>query len=129
MVFNPADLDGLHFVLPCDPAQEWPEPVAECRSDERATFLGAENAMEIGADIGHAGHSAVPSGLMQSGILPGIEMPGYSHEVPPGRIRATSSIVVHDCDVHPKSAEWRVENDPGARLSQPQRSRLIRRPR
>ena len=47
VIFNPADFDGLHFVLPGDAAEKWPEPLAKFWSDERTAFLGAENAMEI----------------------------------------------------------------------------------
>ena len=47
MVFHAADLNGLHFVLPGDAAEERPEPFAQFRRDERTAFLGAENTMKI----------------------------------------------------------------------------------
>src|ERR1035438_281159 len=77
VIFHAADFDGLHFILPGDAAEKRPEPVAQFRLDERAAFLGAEDAMEIGADVGHGNHSAVPAGLWQHRILPGVETPGY----------------------------------------------------
>jgi hypothetical protein len=57
---------ALHLVLPGDAAKERPEPFAQCRGDELPPFLGAENTMEMGTDVGHGIHSAVPAGLMQS---------------------------------------------------------------
>lgn len=64
VVLHPTDFDGLHFVLPGDAAQKRPEPVAQFRSDEPPSFLGAENAMKIGTDVGLGTHSAVPAGLV-----------------------------------------------------------------
>jgi hypothetical protein len=73
VVLHPTDFDGLHFVLPGDAAQKRPEPVAQFRSDELPSFLGAENTMKIGADGGHGIHSAVPSELMQFRIFPALK--------------------------------------------------------
>lgn len=73
VVLHTADFDGLHFVLACDAAQKWPQPVAQFRRDERATFLGAEDAMKIGTDVGYGIHSAVPSELMQSQFFPALK--------------------------------------------------------
>jgi hypothetical protein len=33
--------------------------------------------MEIGTDVGHGNHSAVPAGLWQFQTVPGVETPGY----------------------------------------------------
>ena len=73
MVFHAADFDGLHFILPGDAAEERPEPFAQFRCNEPLSFLGAEDAMKIGTDVGHASHSAVPSELLQFRIFPGVE--------------------------------------------------------
>src|SRR5437867_12122604 len=85
VVFHAADFDGLHLVLPCDATQERPESFAQCRGDEAAALFSAECAMEIGTDVGHADHSAVPSGPVQCGKHPGVETPGYSQDVPSGQ--------------------------------------------
>ena len=42
VVSHASNLDGLHFILPGNAAEERPEPVAQIRRDEGATFLGAE---------------------------------------------------------------------------------------
>src|SRR6266516_3393765 len=68
MVWHTADFNGLHSILPGDAAQKWPEPVAQRRRDCGLACFRAEHAMEIGAHVRHAVHSAVPSGLMQYGI-------------------------------------------------------------
>src|SRR6266536_2595054 len=73
VVFHAADFDGLHLVLPCDATQERPQSFAQCRRDQAATLFGAENVMEIGTNVRHANHSAVPSGLVQCGKHPGVE--------------------------------------------------------
>ena len=65
MICHAADFDGLHLVLSRDAAEKRPESVSEQWGDEGMTFLGAEDAMMVGADIGHAEYSAVPSGLGQ----------------------------------------------------------------
>ncbi|MFZ0829048.1 MAG: hypothetical protein WAO02_16665 [Verrucomicrobiia bacterium] len=70
---NPADFDGLHLVLPGDATQERPEPMTQCRGDERPSLLGAENTMKIGTDVGHGIHSAVPAELMQFLIFPALK--------------------------------------------------------
>jgi len=54
VVFDSADFNGLHFVAAHDTAQEWPEPFGKRRRDEPATLLGAEDAMVVGTDVGHA---------------------------------------------------------------------------
>jgi len=51
VVFDATNSDGLHFVLPRDTAQEGPEPFPELRRDLRTALFGAENTMEIGADV------------------------------------------------------------------------------
>ena len=66
MIFHAADFDGLQLVLPRNAAKERPEPITQFRRDETAAFLGAKDAMEIGTDVRHANHSAVPAGLWQS---------------------------------------------------------------
>jgi hypothetical protein len=73
VVFHAADFDGLHFVLPGDAAKKRPEPVTQFRRDEPPPFFGAENTMNIGTDVGHGIHSAVPSELMQFRIFPALK--------------------------------------------------------
>src|SRR5437773_896318 len=68
MVGRAADFNGLHSILSGDAAYKWPKPVPERRRDCRLAFFRAEHAMEIGAHVRHAAHSAVPSGLVQYGI-------------------------------------------------------------
>ena len=62
MVFRTADFDGIHFVDAGDAAQEWPEAFAEFGSDLGAAIFRAEDAVEIGADVGHAGEFSRPFG-------------------------------------------------------------------
>jgi len=73
VIFHTADFDGLHLVVARNPTEKGPEPVAQFRRDYGATFFGAEDAMVIGADVGHAVYSAVPSGLAQCGIGPALK--------------------------------------------------------
>src|SRR4030095_15070005 len=94
VIFNAADFDGFHFVLPRDAAQERPEPFAQRWREEGAAVFGTENAMEIRTDVGHAAHSAVPSGVVQSRTVPGVKTPGYSHDVPFGtKLRSFFSLL------------------------------------
>ena len=79
MVFNAADFQSAHFILPRDAAEKWPESFAQLRSDKRASFFGAEHAMVIRTHVGHGGISAVSSGLVTLQIKPGIEPPGYQY--------------------------------------------------
>jgi hypothetical protein len=79
VVFDPTDFNRLHFVLSRNPAEKWPKPFAQRRSYEGSPIFRAEDAMVVGADVGHTGYSAVPSGLVQFQILPGVETPGYFH--------------------------------------------------
>ncbi len=65
MVFNAANFNCFHFVLPGNPAQKRPKPLPERGADQRSALFGAEHAMVIGAHVGHACYSAVPSGLAQ----------------------------------------------------------------
>jgi hypothetical protein len=79
VVGHPSNFEGLHLVLASDPAQEGPESIAQLRRDEGTTLFGAEDAVEIRADVGHAGDSAVPSGLARSlATPPNVETLGYS---------------------------------------------------
>ena len=87
MVLHATDLDRLHFVLPGNAAHEWPEPLAQFWCDEPVPFFGAENAVEIGTNIGHGIHSAVPAGLILRHDFPGVETPGYCRNVPLGHWR------------------------------------------
>ena len=68
MVLDAANFNGLHFMLAGDAAKEGPKSFAQGRGDHGTAFLGAEHAMIIGGDVGHAGYSAVPSGLGQGRI-------------------------------------------------------------
>ena len=44
----------MAFILFCRAAaEEWPEAFAQFRRDEAAVFLGAEDTMKIGTDVGH----------------------------------------------------------------------------
>ena len=63
MVWHAADLNSRHLILSRNAAQEWPEPVAQLRRDERSAFFGAEDTMVVRTDVGHVEYSAVPSGL------------------------------------------------------------------
>ena len=85
MIFHAANLNGLHLVLPGNATEKRPEAVAQFRRNERAAFLGAEDAVEIGTDVGHGGDSAVPAGLWQCQTVPGVETPGYCRIVPLGQ--------------------------------------------
>ena len=85
VVRHAADFNGFHAVLTGNSAEERPEPFAESGRDELGPLFGAENTMKIGADAGHARYSAVPSGLVQCRIYPGVETPGYGRIVPPGQ--------------------------------------------
>src|SRR6516225_5823690 len=69
MILYTANFEGLHFVLPGNTSEKWPEPFAQFRFDRGMPFFGAEDTMEIGADVGHKIHSAVPAELMQCRIL------------------------------------------------------------
>src|SRR5436190_8339332 len=51
MIFHAANFDGLHFVLTSDPAEKRPEPLTQIWSNERTSFLRAEDAMKIGTDV------------------------------------------------------------------------------
>src|SRR6267378_4266588 len=62
MIFDTANFDGFHLILPRNAAQKWPEPFAQGWCDRGATVFAAENAMEIRTDVGHPADSAVPSG-------------------------------------------------------------------
>ena len=86
MVRHATDLNSLHLILPRDAAQERPESIAQLRRDERPALFGAKDAMVVGADVGHASHSAVPSGLWQLRTpVPNVETLGYYRDVPPGQ--------------------------------------------
>jgi hypothetical protein len=50
--------------------------------------------MEIGTDVGHGKHSAVPPGLWQWQTVPGVKTPGYCHHV--ARRRSGKNWVVFD---------------------------------
>ena len=54
VVRHAPNLDGIHSVLPGDAAQEGPESLAQFRCDKRPALLGAENTMEIRANVRHA---------------------------------------------------------------------------
>src|SRR2546421_10923009 len=78
VVSHAPDLDRLHLILPGDAAHEGPEPFTQFGRDDRLALFGAEDAMDMGADVRHAAHSAVPSGLMQFQIsVPNVETLGY----------------------------------------------------
>src|SRR5438128_196315 len=78
VVSHAPDLDRLHLILPGDAAHEGPKPFAQFGRDHRPALFGAEDAMDLGADVRHATHSAVPSGLMQFQIsVPNVETLGY----------------------------------------------------
>src|SRR6266576_4774095 len=54
--------------------------------ERQSRLFGAKNAMMGRADVGHAGHSAVPSGLWQHRTqVPNVETLGYCQDVPPGQ--------------------------------------------
>src|SRR5438876_2979674 len=54
VVRHAPNLDGIHSVLPGDAAQEGPESLAQFRCGKRPALLGAENTMEIRANVRHA---------------------------------------------------------------------------
>ncbi len=54
VVLNAANFDCLRTVLSGDSPHEWPESFAKRRRNERAAFFGAEDAVVIRANIGHA---------------------------------------------------------------------------
>src|SRR5262245_18137594 len=53
VVLDASDFQRPHFVLTRNAAQEGPEPLAQRGRNQRAAFFGADNAVEIGADVGH----------------------------------------------------------------------------
>ena len=59
MIFDAADDQGLHAVLPRDPAQERPKAGLKVRRDRGPPPLGAERAMVEAAGEGMA-HRDVP---------------------------------------------------------------------
>ncbi len=86
MIRHSTDFDGLHLVVTRNATEERPKPFSERGHDDRASFLGAKNAMIIGTHIRHRiMQSAVPSGLIQPVRFPGVKTPGYFHDVPSGR--------------------------------------------
>lgn len=95
VIGHTTDLNGLRLVLACDAAQEWPEPVTQLRRDEGPAVFGAEHAMVVGADVGHAKNSAVPSGLWQHRTrFPNVETLGYFQNVPPGQHEQVSALML-----------------------------------
>ena len=53
MVIDTADFNGFHSVLAGNAAEKRPKPFAQRGCDLRAAFFRAEDAMKIGADVGH----------------------------------------------------------------------------
>src|SRR2546429_1909546 len=66
VIFDSANLDRHHFILPRNAAQERPKAFLQGRCNHGTPLFGTKNTMVVGADIGHMQDSAVPSGLMQS---------------------------------------------------------------
>ena len=64
VVGHAADFQRGHFILTRDAAEKGPKAFAKFRRDEWSSFFGAEHAMKIGTDVGHAKISAAPMGLV-----------------------------------------------------------------
>jgi hypothetical protein len=73
MVFHAADFNGFHLVLARNAAQKRPESLGECRSDEGTTFFGAEDAMMVGTDVGHAAIQPSLRDLRNTELIPALK--------------------------------------------------------
>ena len=62
MIFNTTDFNRLHFVLPRNAAEKWPESFPQLRRDDALTLFRAEYAMKIGTDVGHVRPFSRPFG-------------------------------------------------------------------
>ncbi len=51
VVGHSAHLDGLHLVLPGNPTQKRPEPLAQVRCNLRSTVLSAQYTMPVRANV------------------------------------------------------------------------------
>ena len=92
MVLDTTNFDGGHFVFPCDTAQIRPEPLLKSRRDYWPAVFGAKDTVMVGADIGHAHDSAVPSGLRQlRNRVPNLKRLGYCQFLPSGEEKAAHS--------------------------------------
>lgn len=93
MVGHAADFQRGHFVLTRDAAEKRPETFLQFGRDERTPFFGAEHAMKIGADVGHAlDFQPLLRGLSICNSNPAVETVGYFRFVPAGRVRHSEII-------------------------------------
>ena len=65
-------------------AQKWPESLTQRLRNQRPAFFGAENSVEKELTSDMKSFSR-PFGTYRKVDFPGVETPGYSHDVPPGR--------------------------------------------
>src|SRR5437660_2188761 len=84
MVLHTTDRHGFHSVLARNTAEKRPKPFAQRGRDLRAASFGAEDAMKIGADVRHRDIQPSLRDFCNAGLGPGVETPGYYHNVPSG---------------------------------------------
>src|SRR5712691_10274284 len=53
VIWHAANLDGLHLILSSNSTQEWPKSFHQHGCNYGTALLRAENAMKMGADVGH----------------------------------------------------------------------------
>src|SRR2546421_6432560 len=56
VVSHAPDLNRLQLILPGDAAHEGPEPFTQFGRDDRRALFGAEDAVDIGAEVRQATH-------------------------------------------------------------------------
>ena len=54
VILQTPDFERFNFILPRDATEKRPESFGKRRCDEWTSLLRAEDAMEIGTDVGHA---------------------------------------------------------------------------
>ena len=84
VVLHTTDRHGFHSVLARNTAEKRPKPFAQRGRDLRAASFGAEDAMKIGADVRHRDIQPSLRDFCNAGLGPGVETPGYYHNVPSG---------------------------------------------
>src|SRR5712691_1053356 len=89
VIWHAANLDGLHLILPSNSAQEWPKSFSKRGCNYGEALFCAENAMEMGADVGHAAIQPSLRDLCNAKQrVPTLKLKRWAiiHLSPPGRI-------------------------------------------